>query len=450
MEKNRPSFEAKLSVMLKILHLKLLRNPIHGRSFILCAFICIKTGLLPLAAMNHELWTLDEAVRRIRQVSPEIREAAASVRAREGVLHQAGRWPNPQIGVIVNDQIGTESGTGGINFTQFVFSQPLPISGRLSGQKNKARVNLEAALASQEYQQLLQEARAAQVFHIFQLATAKFRLAQERLALADTLQEAGRRRDQAGELARLARLRLDIIRETAQQTIDRDEGEFNEALNLFQTYLALPYDIVPQLLPLKPIDSPPALSELEVKLRDHPALIASKSHLEAARLSITLAKAERLPDPVLSFYQGRDFLNGRSQDITGVGVAITIPAWDMKKGRIREAHAQEAQAQARVDALNRDLTSRLHMSHLHLTHLIHQEEEFRKNVLTATNEFFELTQKAYVAGEAGILALIDANDIYFESHDRYLELLQEAWLEAAELRLAAGLSVLAKEKGVNP
>jgi hypothetical protein len=38
--------------------------------------------------------------------------------------------------------------------------------------------------------------------------------------------------------------------------------------------------------------------------------------------------------------------------------------------------------------------------------------------------------------------LIDANNTYFDAFGRYLELLQEAWLEAAELRLAAGQSLI--------
>ena len=53
-----------------------------------------------------------------------------------------------------------------------------------------------------------------------------------------------------------------------------------------------------------------------------------------------------------------------------------------------------------------------------------------------------MTRKAYAAGEVEILALIDANNTYFDANERYLELLQEAWMEAAELRLAAGRSLL--------
>ena len=41
-----------------------------------------------------------------------------------------------------------------------------------------------------------------------------------------------------------------------------------------------------------------------------------------------------------------------------------------------------------------------------------------------------------------MLNLIDANDTYFETQQRYYELLEAGWLELAELRKSAGLSLL--------
>ena len=41
-----------------------------------------------------------------------------------------------------------------------------------------------------------------------------------------------------------------------------------------------------------------------------------------------------------------------------------------------------------------------------------------------------------------VLSLIDASNTYFDARKRYLELLYESWVEMAELRLAAGLSLL--------
>jgi cobalt-zinc-cadmium efflux system outer membrane protein len=78
--------------------------------------------------------------------------------------------------------------------------------------------------------------------------------------------------------------------------------------------------------------------------------------------------------------------------------------------------------------------------------LVEQGEHYRSHVFNPARMVFDLTRKAYAAGEVEILALIDANDTYFNAQERYLELLQEAWLEAAELRLAAGISLVTTTK----
>jgi len=195
----------------------------------------------------------------------------------------------------------------------------------------------------------------------------------------------------------------------------------------------------------------PALQQLQAGLPEHPALLAAKRRLEAARSGVNLVRAERLPDPTLRMFRERDFLNGRRQDVTGIGIAVTVPLWDRKTGRLNEARAQMVQTQSKMQVLERDLGSRLKRSHLHLTHLVKQGEHYRTRVFKPAQKVFDLTRKAYASGEVEILSLIDANNTYFDVHERYLELLQEAWQEAAELRLAAGrpLVTTKQENGKN-
>ena len=105
-----------------------------------------------------------------------------------------------------------------------------------------------------------------------------------------------------------------------------------------------------------------------------------------------------------------------------------------------------AQAQSKLQVLERDLGSRLRRSHLHLSHLVQQGKHYLPRVLEPARKVFDLTRKAYASGEVEIFSLIDANNIYFDAHGRYLELLQEAWQEAAELRLAAGRALVTTEQ----
>lgn len=391
-----------------------------------------------LAAGPTPVWTLENSIQRVIEVAPETESAQAGVLAREGALRQAGAWPNPEIDLRADNKIGKDDGTGGTDLTQFALSQPLPLSGRLGHQKAIAGAALDAARSDRRYQQVLLETQVAQRYHSLQLTADRMRLAEQRLQLADDLQDVGRRRAKAGELSTLERLRLDLIREAAQQVLDKWEGEYSEALSRFRAYLELPVETTPQLTPLEPFGAMPVLEQLQAELAEHPALQAARARLAAAQSGVSLARAERLPDPSVRLFRERDFLNGRHQDVTGIGIGITVPLWDRKGGRIGESRAQVIQVRSDLQILERDLGSRLQQSYLHLNHLVQQGEHYRTRVFEPARKVFDLTRKAYSNGELEILALIDANNTYFDAHERYLELLQEAWLEGAQVRLAAG------------
>ncbi|PCJ37349.1 MAG: hypothetical protein COA75_03590 [Cellvibrionales bacterium] len=409
--------------------------------------------LLPITVLAQQeepsmpsLWTLENSIQRVLDIAPEIKTAEAKVNASQGALQQAGAWPNPTFSVQRDDKLGIEDGSGGNDITQYAFSQPLPLSGRLSHQKAMARETLKGAEAERRYQRLALEQQTANRFRQLQLTTAAFDLAEQRLKLADELQAASVRREEAGELSKLERLRLGLVREEAQQILDNAEGEYNEALSQYRAYLGLSSALDVNLTPLTPLESVPPLATFEASLAEQPLFVAARHRIDAARSKVKLAQADRWPDPVLNVFQEEDFLDGRRQEFTGIGLSITVPLWDRKSGQRSQSIAEVNGAQSELYSLQRNITSRVKQSYLHLNHLVQQGAHYRTHVFEPARQVLDLTNKAYLSGEVEILSLIDANSTYFNAHTRYLELLQLAWLEMAELQLAAGQSTLNTEQ----
>lgn len=415
-------------------------------------FILMAILLLPLSVLAQgdlslpRLWTLENSIERVLDIAPEVKAAEAQVSARQGALQQAGMWPNPTIFIQRDDKLGIEDGTGDSEITRYAFSQPLPINGRLSYQKAIARESLEGAEAERRYQHLLLEQQTAIRFRQLQLATATLKLAEQRLKLADQFKTASLRREQAGELSKLEQLRLGLIREEAQQILDKAEGEYNEALSQYRAYLGLPSAVELNLAPLAPVGSVSPLATFELKLANQPQLEVAQHRIDAALSRVKLAQSSLWPDPVLSVFQEEDFLDNRRQKFTGFGLSITVPLWDRKSGQRSQSLAEVDRARSELRSLQRDLTSRIKQSYLHLNHLMQQGIHYRVHVFEPARHILDLTNKAYLAGEVEILSLIDANSTYFNAHTRYLELLQQAWLEKAELQLAAGESTLNTEQ----
>ncbi len=398
-------------------------------------------------AAQTGVWTLQSTAQRVLEVAPERGAAEAEVKVLQGSLGQASLWPNPTIELGASSAMGKEDGEGGTDLDQFSISQPLPLSGRLGQQRKQADASLKQAEAKVGQQALLLEYEAARLFHGLQFSRAQLRLAEQRLESANEFQYIGRRREQAGDLSRLERLRLDLVRESAKQQIASAEGEFSESLSAFQMLLNIA-EADPKLARLEHFPELPPRVDLEARLDLHPALVAARQGVEAARHGVAVAQANRFADPEVWVAQERDVLGGRRQSVIAFGVAVTVPLWDRGKGSIDAAQANRQRAQLEVDALQRQLGNRLRLNHLHLSHLIEQGGEYRLRVLEPAEEIFQLTRKGFASGQVEILNLVDAVDTYFNARVRYLELLQKTWLEAAALRRATGLSLFINEGSV--
>jgi cobalt-zinc-cadmium efflux system outer membrane protein len=206
--------------------------------------------------------------------------------------------------------------------------------------------------------------------------------------------------------------------------------------------LGLPPDSKPEITQLLPADVPAELSTLLARLAEHPALQATQHTRDASRAAVDVAQAQRLADPTLSVIHEQDNLAGERRNYIGLMLGIQIPLWNRNDGSVARARGEADKAEAVLEVQRRDLTNRLRQSHLHLRHLIEQAENHRANLLQPARRVLDLTRKGYTSGEQNGLALVDASNTYFDAHASYLELLRDVWIEVAELRLAAGVSLL--------
>lgn len=398
-------------------------------------------------------WTLKTSMQRAVEVAPEMKTADAEIGKQKGKLEQADAWPNPSISIQADNTLGLEDTNGGYDVTQFAISQALPFS-RLTHQRKQAEAKLTGAEAHRRYQQLLLEFTIARRFHTLQLAEAKLQLAKKRLQQASRYQNTGRKRAANDHLIRyltpLETMRLDIVLQAAKQTGEVAEGEFNEADASFKALLAIPLKSTLQLMPLKSVLVPAEIkTSKDILLQEHPILEADKQAIVSARAGVDVAKSQRFDDPTLTLFQEKDYFGGRKQAATGIMLSVQLPLWNQNNGQVNQAKAEVYKAQFELDFKQRELSTNLYKSYLHLGHLIKQAEHYRTKLLRPAKEVFNLTRKGFKAGELNVLTLIDANNIYFNAQERYLELLQQGWLELAEVRKSAGLSLIGTNMTTN-
>lgn len=398
-----------------------------------------------MAAADGVTWTLESTIQRVVQVAPEWRAADAEVAVRQGELTQAGSWPNPTIDLRADDRLGQEDGRGGTDFTQFALSQPLPLK-RVPRERAAAAARLAGAEEGRRLRRLELERAAAQAFHELQRAQAKLELARARLKETESYPGAASARDRLVRyLAPLERARLAILREEANQAVAAAEREREQALIAFRARLALPADAAAEVAAPAEPPAPPALEALEWNLENHPLLAAARKEQEAAEANIAAARSQRFADPALNLFRERDVLAGSRRDVTGVGLSVQVPLWNTNPGIVDKAKAEALRARTELDIARREALTRLRRNHAELTRTRVQAERVRTSLLEPAQRLDELARRSFAAGEANVLALIDAANSYFDAQVRYVELVAQAQLSAAELRLATGQSLLAQE-----
>jgi len=408
-------------------------------------FFLISTEMVfsPLLWAESALpWTLESSIQGVMKVAPEMKIADAEIGKQQGKLEQATAWPNPSVSINVDETLGLEDGSGGFDITQLAISQPLPF-GRLAHQRKQANAEIANAVSQRKYHQLLLEYKVAQRFHILQLRTAELKLAKQRLQQAGLYNSTSRKRRSGDPLIRyltpLEKMRLNIELQAAKQSMEVAEGEFNEASASFKALLGMSFDSPMNLKSLSLVPAPKNLNNLERSLLSHPAIEAEKKKITSLQTGIEVAKSTRFYDPTLTLTREEGFYANRKQDSTSVMLSVQIPLWNKNTGTVTQARYTVFQAQADLEQKQREFRTSLHKSYLHLGHLIGQAEHYRTKLLSPAKSMLTLTRKGFEAGEYNVLTLIDANNIYFDAQKRYFELLQEGWLELAEVRRSAGI-----------
>jgi len=396
----------------------------------------------PVVSAKH--WTLQSSLTQAITMSPELKQSLANIGERNADLQLSEMWPDPNISLKVDNQVGLDKGTGDYAFSEFSISQDIPLS-RIKYQKSVARAQLSAALHSKSYTALLLQADVEKIFYELQLASAIHDLSVQRVKQAEKFNTPSTNKKQftvVRYLTPLEKMRLSIIREKANQAEAAAEGNLRETLTRFYKLLVIDADkniTIPELLPVSIVSQ---LSELSNRQINHPQLTTQQQVLQAAMTEIDVARSSVIKDPSISINRLRENFSTGVESVYGIMVNVEIPIHDRKSSVVSKASYNASQQRIKLGNLKRNLAMNLQRSYMHLNHVTKQALEYKQKVLIPAEKILELSKQGFSSGELNILSLIDANNTYFESHIQYLDLIYQSRVELAEINLYTGTFIL--------
>jgi len=407
-------------------------------------YLLLLLAMLASTPSIAQQWTLQSSVQQAIVTSPELKKSIAELGVRQEDINLSSLWPDPEIGFKVDNKMGQDDGAGGYDLTDITVTQSIPMS-RIKYQEEAASASMKAARFSQQFESLQVQNRVSKVFHQLQFASAKLVLAKKQLKLANELN--GKDNNRSGKnvaqvvvryLTPLEEMRLTIIREEARQAEGSAEGHYKEALSEFVKLLGIEMESVTSVSELLPITDIPNLKQLSELQNSHAQLSSQQQEVLAANHKIDVVRSSQMVDPSIGLSWQRDTLSTGRENIYAIMFNLQIPLSDRKNTAQSKATYKASQQKIELQLLKRELKINLNRSYTHLNHVIEQAVEYKKKVLKPAGKMLELTNKGFTSGELNILSLVDANNTYFEAQLTYLDLLYQARMELAEVKLFAG------------
>jgi outer membrane protein, heavy metal efflux system len=390
-----------------------------------------------------------DLVRRALASNAELAASRLEIDRARARLQQAGLRPNPTLDF--EQQRGVLNSPGE-RVTTVGVSVPLEMGGKRGRRLDLAQAELEVAEAevAERERRLAAEVRVAYVEALaaqreLDITEGLNRLDAQTVRVVEARVSEG---DAAPLEVNLLRVELDRLRSRRALI----EGRLQAALLKLKTLAGIPLNEplkVREELAQPILREPPATTEaaLEIALRTRPDLRMARLTEEAAQAGFKLAKAQAVPDIIVSARYGTSqnsfddtpigFLTDRDK-LFSVGVSIPLPLFNRNQGAKAEAATTIAQSQRRrefVEAVVRaEVTSALARYQAAQASLA----TFEQGVIARSNENIRAIRAAYDVGAFRVTDLIAEQRRLLDSQREYTEALAERYRALADLQSAMG------------
>ena len=385
--------------------------------------------------------SLDDAIVSTLTRSPELLAFNYALDAQDGRILQAGLSPRPELGVSVENVLGTGNARG-LSGVEATVSIAWVLEGGLRQRRiDTARAGSQVLAAEADVMRL--DAAAETARHYTEALAQQMRrdIADQALTLAEQTVAAIRARVDAGTtltaelsraqaaLARRVLYREDIDHEL-EAAYHRLAAQWGELSPAFSHVEGDPLNL-PTLAPF---------TELVSRIDQNPELsrYLSEQRLHDAKLRLAQAQSQGL----WRFSAGIKRMQSTSDTGFVAGVTIPLNRGNNNQGRIAEARANLQRSVASEDAARVRIQTALLVLYLELEHSIHRVDALRDNVIPRFEKALSESRRAYELGRYSYLEWLQAQNDVLDSRSELAEASIQAHLRMIEIERLTGIRLV--------
>ncbi|MFL5302134.1 MAG: TolC family protein, partial [Anaeromyxobacteraceae bacterium] len=279
---------------------------------------------------------------------PRVAASRSRLRAAEGGLSAVRTPPNPELEATIGRGVAQEGPARRAEWG-LALTVPLEWLARRGPEIDAARATVEEAAAEA---QALRAEVSAELWRLHVragYAHSEVEALEATERQVEALTHLVRRRVEAGEGRPVEIPRVELELERVRNEVAAARAGRDGALAQLGAWLAVSIQRVELPAPLPPVETVAAARELT----KHPRLRAALARAEAAKAEASAARRSRVPGITVGAFYASEL----DREAVGGRVAVELPLWDWKSGRVQRAEASAAAEASRADAEGRALAA---------------------------------------------------------------------------------------------
>lgn len=372
-----------------------------------------------------QVMPLDAIVKHAKDNAMKVRVARSRLELGDAAV--AGAKPllpdNPQLYV----GVGGRWNNAGTNFElQSTLTQPIEIGGE-RGLRLKAgrryRDYLDKELAQVQWETY---AAVHYAYNMALLARARAETAERTLAFSTRLLEVAERRAQAGEISKLrVRIATGELAQARQAKLNADLEYRLACIHLSEMAGWPPGQIVAPAGDLPVPARVSSAAEMIAKVQqEHPAIKARAAAVELGEARVTSANRDRLPEPQVGVYFGREYEPGAMTGASKIALfmlTLPLPFWKRNQANRAQAKADLSVAEQELEAMRYALNLSAQRAVDALNTAAERVRTYSSDVVPRFEENLNLLQRAFELGEVDILEVFVARENFLRIQNEALD-----------------------------
>lgn len=375
--------------------------------------------------------TIDQAVVAALKNNPGFKADSLEIAVQSANLEQARLPDNPELAVESENARFTNGKIGnGVPLSMDLAQSFHPFARLKRSEVAKTEVNIARALFLKQKYDLIAEVKTN---FITALALQKIRTLADRLVeISSNAHRASVHQATSGKVSYADTLKTGAESALAQMQRDRtNQNLINAYQELSSLWSSAQVDFYCKGNELDSLPDLPDVAPILERLSASPLNKIAESELENKNAGLALAKVNRIPSvragAGVEVYRGTDEISPRAS------LSLSIPFLNWNQGAIKAALYGVSQAENRRNAVQEQNYKDVLNTYRSAARLHGEIQKIRSSILPQFTESLEASYLAYVSGKTGLLALIDAQQSFFEASLEFIEINREFRFSLIEL-----------------